>query len=334
MGGLGRTPLSQYQQRSQKNTEKSQPNRLCVICDADSDGDYICCDFCNLWYHRDCLEMTKKQFTSASKKTWFCSSQCQIKSKKSSAVDKEEEFEFDVENPTNKDLMKAILKVSDSQKFLNSQFEANKQDIHNLKKDNQAIRHDVDNIIEENKVLKSTVDKLEYANIKSNLEIRGVPFNEHENLADILKSILIKIQANHIELQPANIYRTQHSINPNIPHGRIKHPNIIAVVTEKTRDEILALKKTFGKLTTQDIQDAIPKQSSSKTEIYLSEQLTSTTKHLLWLARTTLDAVGYKWAWAKHGKVYMRKTDTSKPVPISSPRDISRIKGDDEPPSM
>eukprot|EP00111_Clytia_hemisphaerica_P012344 TCONS_00036258-protein len=47
----------------------------CPICDADAEGSSIACDDCNMWYHRECLDMsinTFNNFVNDESMPWTC----------------------------------------------------------------------------------------------------------------------------------------------------------------------------------------------------------------------------------------------------------------------
>ncbi|BES97060.1 Hypothetical protein NTJ_09873 [Nesidiocoris tenuis] len=296
------------------------PPQNCSFCEqcgeALVDNECVCCDQCNKWFHRTCKNISPKQFKALKGKTstWFCSAECRQAPKCSSSDIPA--CEFNTENPSNKDIMQAVMKVIESQNFISHQFDSQKQDIDFLKDDNMSIHQTIDSILDENKQLRNTLNKLEYETVKQDLEVRGVPYVENENLDDIFQKIATKINASIEMYKPSQVYRVLLKSHQDTGERNQTPPIIVKLASQTSRDEFINLKKSFGQLTAKDIG------YSSTSQIFLGERLTSSTKHLLWMARTTKEATGYKYAWVKHGKVFMRKSDTSKPLQIAQISDV------------
>ena len=73
--GPSTEPLSTESQPDQSVGSPSDDNdsELCQKCFSDQDGDWIQCDSCDRWFHRQCAGIrTKKQYKKVSAAVWFC----------------------------------------------------------------------------------------------------------------------------------------------------------------------------------------------------------------------------------------------------------------------
>ena len=56
--------------------------------------------------------------------------------------------------------------------------------------------------------------------------------------------------------------------------------------------------------------------------IYINEHLTSLNKQLFRDAKAKKRTLGYKYLWTRNGKIFIRKTDTSQAIAITSDEDV------------
>lgn len=179
------------------------------------------------------------------------------------------------------------------------------EDIKICKKENEVIKR-------ENIFLHEKINNLEQYSRNYNLEIQGVPFDKTENTYNITVDVANQLGCNIDTSDIEFCHRLKNnSKNPNQP------PTIIAkFYSRRIKETILDGRKTKKFILARDIG-----YQNSVLRIYVNEHLTATNKNLYWLARNTKQ-FGYKYAWVRSGRIYIRQDDNSPVIPINRPTDI------------
>ncbi|KAG7309647.1 hypothetical protein JYU34_004130 [Plutella xylostella] len=159
----------------------------------------------------------------------------------------------------------------------------------------------------------------------NNLEISGVPQLKGENLQTILHNIAVKVGYTLRDTDIDFIHRVRRyaSVNNNDPNKATSTliPNIIVRFTQRQRrNEMLAAVRVRRGLTTADVGI----DGASK-PIFVNEHLTPHNKMLHGRARRLGKEIGYKYIYTRDCKIFLRKTDISKPFPILSEEDLAKI---------
>ena len=166
-----------------------------------------------------------------------------------------------------------------------------------------------------NEILNAKLNDLEQYSKNYNIEIQGVPELEGEDTYSIVATIANKlgctVHPNQIEYSH-RIRQNKNSVKKsNMP------PAIIAkFFSRRVKDAVIEGKKTKRDLVGHDIGF-----DNSNAKIYVNDHLTVFNKNLFWLARSARN-VGFKFAWTKNGKVYLRKEENSPVLKIAKPSDI------------
>lgn len=148
--------------------------------------------------------------------------------------------------------------------------------------------------------LKHDLNELELRCRSQNLEIHGVPETANEDLMTKLNEVAQMLDVPQLS---ANELVSLH----RLPSRADKVPGIIArFVSRSTRDLWL---ETRLKLKGKD----------GKT--HLTENLTKHDKNLLWATKQWAKNNGFKFAWHRNGKTFVRKEGTSA-IPISTENDL------------
>jgi Baculovirus FP protein len=179
-------------------------------------------------------------------------------------------------------------------------------EVNECKKVNKAVT-------EENENLNRKINDLEQYSRNFNLEIQGVPVTDSENtytiVADIANYLGEDITTDDIEF----CHRLRKSDrNPSKP------PAIVAkFYSRQIKEGILIAKRKSETLMT----GALGFGNVTNNKIFINEHLTSMNKNLFWLARNTKQ-LGYKYAWTKAGKVFLRKNEDSPVIRVQKQSDI------------
>lgn len=93
----------------------------------------------------------------------------------------------------------------------------------------------------------------------------------------------------------------------------------------------VALKETWfglcGKLRQLHDSEILPR-------LFFNENLTRANRRLFWLARVAAKANGYKFAWVRGGRIFVKKFEDAPLIRVNSEADIGRITRDASPASV
>lgn len=172
----------------------------------------------------------------------------------------------------------------------------------------------------ENRELKKRVKELEtsnedleqYSRIK-NLQLDGLPKANDEDLEamviEIGNKIGMAIKSDEIDA----IHRIPTRSTTN------EEPVIVQFTTRKIRDNFLKKTKET-RINTTDIKISGPQKS-----VFINEHLAPKRKQLLMQAKIKKNEKNYKFLWTKGGKIFVRKNETSRVIPIRSLDDLGLI---------
>ncbi|XP_077486556.1 uncharacterized protein LOC144097801 [Amblyomma americanum] len=153
--------------------------------------------------------------------------------------------------------------------------------------------------------LKDQVNELEQYGRRQNLEIHGVKWEENENLLPKINELAASLGLRSlVEDDIDGIHRL------STRKGR-KAPILVRFVSRKTKENWKSKNKQLV---------------DSESEVRFYDNLTSRNKHLLWLARTRAQQMGYCFTWQKNGKVMVRKGPGEPILRISCEADLCNIK--------
>jgi hypothetical protein len=148
-----------------------------------------------------------------------------------------------------------------------------------------------------------------------NLEIVGVPEEKNEDLSDILLEMAKKIEDS---LEATDIVQVNR-VSPKIRvPGRPR--NIIAKLTSRLLKDNIISSARKHRPTSGDLNI-----SGAPKNIYVNEHLTISNKLLLQKCKQLSKEKNYQYVWAKHGRIYVRKNDTSPAILITSEEDQKKI---------
>lgn len=151
--------------------------------------------------------------------------------------------------------------------------------------------------------LKVVINKTEQYSRRKNIEIHGVKQSENENVLDLVKSLSEKL-----ELPPI----TEHSVE--------------AVHRLRTREgRVAPILVRFTERNTRDLW--IKKRVALKRDgVYVNENLTATTKNLLWVTKNKARDKEYKFIWVKNGQIFVRQKEGAAVIRIESEADLNKLK--------
>lgn len=199
--------------------------------------------------------------------------------------------------------------------------------IHEMDKKMKKVEKNENDIFVIKSALREVQKKLndiEHTNKSCNIEIRGIPEKNNENLLEIIDEIGATVKLDRADLEVNNFYRIRRDpkiSNDVAPHERVR-PIIVKFNKQLKRDNFLAAVKTFNmkhKLKEDKLNTThLKKFSTQKKEpIFISEHLTTHEKNILRLTKRFAKDHQFAFVWTRNGRCFLRKSFTSKIIVIS-----------------
>lgn len=147
----------------------------------------------------------------------------------------------------------------------------------------------------------------------NNVEIKGVPFKKDENLYKIVDAISRKVDF--------TLPKTQINYISRVPMHNSKEKLIImSFINRYVKDDFIAAARLDKSLSTSDIGF-----QGSSNRIYVNDHLSIESKKILTATKLLAKEKNYKYVWVKHGKIHVRKNDSSGIIIIRYEKDLNKI---------
>ncbi|XP_046679303.1 uncharacterized protein LOC124366745 [Homalodisca vitripennis] len=266
----------------------------CAVCDGsfDSEGGeqgIKCAGSCNKYYHARCIQRDVDGAKTRSFRDWRCRD-CRA----SSATTPSQ-----VSNESTKELLKAL---EDFKQQMFVELKSVRVELNELSGSMQFVSDKMD---ESTNLMKE----------KSNLEINGIPETPKENVSGLVRDVGVALG---VEIQETDI-STAHRV-PSFNKDRIP-PLIVQFSRRTVRDTLLNKFKDKKTMTAEQINAAFPAQ-----KIYVSEHLTPENKMFLSKLKNKCKEIGYKFAWYKDGKFFVRKCEGERFIRIENDEELNKLK--------
>ena len=170
--------------------------------------------------------------------------------------------------------------------------------------------------------IRKSIEASEAYSYQFNIKIVGVPTvaerETNQQTADLCMKLFAALRVEGVSL---NDIDTAHRVPSRVASNR---PNAIICkfVRRLTREKVMAARRRVSNLNADDLgfNDAV-----DISHINLFDHLTPRMQELLFESKKFKDENNYKYCWAKNGFVYLRKTDTSTAVKLSSLEDLQGV---------
>lgn len=162
--------------------------------------------------------------------------------------------------------------------------------------------------------LSTEINNLDQYHRNKNLEIYGLQESHNENLHALIMEIASKL--NISGFTPDDIDAIH-----RLPNRDARRPKSVVVqfCKRKIRDSFLSKGKQI-KITNRDII-----LNGDSNRIYLNAHLTPANKKLFWKVKEFKREHNYKHVWINKGLIYLKRTDESPVIKISSEKDIPSV---------
>lgn len=176
-----------------------------------------------------------------------------------------------------------------------------------------SIKGDIQSINKELDTLKGdNLSKDQWQRL-NNVEVKGVPQRQNEDLFKILDQISIAIGY--------PVQKTSVNYISRVPTYNNKEKLIIVgFIHRYVKEDFVASARAKKKLIASEIGFVGNAQN-----IFINDHLTPDYKKLLTSAKTSLKPKGYMYIWVKYGKIHVRKDDASKIFVINNQTDLNKL---------
>lgn len=218
-----------------------------------------------------------------------------------------------------RDLRKEIRDIKNSMTFINKHYEEMSASVKSMEKENAELKKNIANLQRECRELsvkskdhETRLMQNEQYSRSFNLELKDVPQFEGEDVKEITRKLAqaVKVPLEDADIEACHRVRTA---------GNASAPNIIVRFVRRSKRDAFLEKAKKQKLTSAvfNLEPPVP--------IYVNEHLSPSVKRLLGAAKAKRRACGWKHAWTKNGKIFLRKTDNSDYVAINCLDDLSAV---------
>lgn len=274
-----------------------QENNECDICRkrVSDDDDGLLCDKCLTWKHRTCLSIGQKSYLklSKSKNPWYCDKCKTNNDHPNNQMNTSANMKGNNKHYTIDDVM-AKLEDMD-QKYNNLFIKYNEQ-----VKINEELKLELAEI-------KQQLNKNEQKELNKNITIHGIPYQDKENVQEIVKQIGDQLQV-PISYTNFSAFRIG---------GKNKERKPIKVIFQ---NEEIKTKMLRSKHKKQLNTESLGYKENHK--IYLNHDLTKENLKIFKEAQKFKMANSYKFLWISGGKLLLRKDEQSKVILIESEKDL------------
>ncbi|KAJ2941082.1 hypothetical protein O0L34_g10314 [Tuta absoluta] len=196
-------------------------------------------------------------------------------------------------------------------------------------------------------VLRDELNERDQVLLLNDVEISGIPENEGESITHIVTLVAKKLNVNFTVqdiVSAERAGRTSSQVHGSDPgkssvlhdgqqsggagaavHGQNQVPRprpiVVRFARRTVRDELLKQARVRRGVTTEGL--GLPPHSYKN--IYINERLTKFNRQLFGKARETAKLLGWRFSWTRDGKVFVRRTDTSKVHRLRCTNDIERV---------
>lgn len=172
------------------------------------------------------------------------------------------------------------------------------------------------------KVLEDKLENLERHSKITSIELRNIPQAEKETKQD-LKNIVFEVaKILNVPIQSSDI-KDVYRINTKANAKRI----IADFTTVFSKDNIL---KSFNKYNKEHPIEKLSTKSlgigGPNNLVYISVNLTQRDRKLYYLAREFIKSSDYSYCWLSFGRIFVRKSEGSPQIRITSESDIDNLK--------
>lgn len=204
-----------------------------------------------------------------------------------------------------KNMDERMKKIEDSVSSIESSLEFHAETVREIQEDVNEMKAVVPS-------LAVKVQEQETREFMRSVEIQGVPYQQNEYLTSVISALAKKVDCT---LSPDNI--------DLIYRNKSKKSIIVNFVQTRHRHTLLRSFKDKAKISHITAKDL---GFSSTNKIYVNEHMPFDLRKLFHLTRLYAKDNDYKFVWTSNLTIYLRKTNESQPIRITSTETLNSLK--------
>lgn len=231
-----------------------------------------------------------------------------------------------------REFRKEIRDLKSSLDFVSKEYESLKKECSDIKRENTALKATQGTLLREIECLKKTTQENamritaqdQYSRNK-NVEIKGIPQAANENLAQVLTKIgdalgeaITEHDIEACHRVPARSATARSNASGH--QDSSVNSNIVVCFNRRVKRDALMAKAKRTRINSEDLGFA------TKQPVYINEHLCPQLKRLLGLTIARKRELNWRFAWTRGGKVFARKTDTSRAIQMTSEADLDKMR--------
>ena len=183
---------------------------------------------------------------------------------------------------------------------------------------------DLSNLSVKVKEISDAVEALQQYSYQYNLKIVGYPqINESESSEDTAKLCLHLFSCLGVEGITLNDIDIAHRVQIRASAAVNKPKPIICKFTRRlAKEKVMAARRASGNISSEDL--GLPSDTTFE-RIGIYDHLTPKLQQLLHSANNFKTQHGYRFCWAKNSVVFLRKSETSRPVKVKTMDDFMKL---------
>lgn len=276
---------------------------ICIQCKLaikEESEESIECDKCSKTFHIQCTHLDKReyQYLLNNESELFTCHLCE-------GGDKELRNELR-QIKTKLDKLDQLSELQTTMQFMSKQYDEllkgvvdNKKKLKEVEKENVILKREV-------KELKSAVKVLNDNRVKNDCIVSGLNVESGVPAADTIINLSkeMGVVLDKVNIEDAFYLRNKRSNNQ-------KKTAIVKFTNKNSKDKLMSLKSKLGK-------------NESTTSVYINDLLCKETLDLLNYAKA-LKNVGYKFVYARNGRVFYKRSEICKAQVINTTEDVDQI---------
>lgn len=207
--------------------------------------------------------------------------------------------------------------------FYNARYEEMKNELCVLKNENDTLKTNCALLETSVRDLSERLNNTEQYLRENNLEIHGVPEYQNENLMNLVIQCSSVIGSD-VKVEDLITCTRVAKVNKNSIHPRTivaKFRNVAC------RDKFYSAVYRYNKANANDkLNTSVLGLGGDKKQVYISEHLSPTNKHLHAAARKKVRELNYQFIWIRNGRIFVRKTTDSSYIHIKNVNSLALIK--------
>lgn len=211
----------------------------------------------------------------------------------------------------NRELKASIQAFTEKFETMNTRYLELQEENLELKKANASLVGDCAELKKQVRDQEQRIVELEQYSRNRNIEIKGVPASEGEDLPGILDKIAKAVGEPITSADVAVCHR--------VPCKEPSRSNIIVQFHNRTKRDVLLAKARKARLSVEDLG------MSEKGPVFINEHLCPALKKLLGMTVAKKKDKGWRFAWSRDGKIFARKTESSRILRVSCVTDLDKM---------